>query len=242
MHRTVALLTLTMTLMPTSSTDVEAPGRGAPRAIAAPIGATMETFLNAEPPRPLDLVGWTAASHRLGRGVFRPENASIGTGSARLRLPAGRLEGAEIRSTYAYGYGTYEIRMRAPRAPGSLTAFFLYEDVPESDEIDIEIPNDGSRRIILTVWTTGVEVNTVTLSLPFDPADGVHAYRILHEPAAIRFVVDGVELHRWEGERPRAPMRLMSSVWWPSWLEGDPPGEPGVLEIESITAAPAEGS
>jgi hypothetical protein len=57
-----------------------------------------------------------------------------------LRLPAGTLDGGEILSAKRVRYGTFEARVKAAAATGSVTAFFLYEGARSgNDEIDIEL-------------------------------------------------------------------------------------------------------
>ena len=100
--------------------------------------------------------GWELATHALGRGFVRGGNVALGAGTAALTLAAGSFDGAEIRGTERVGFGTYGARMRTPRVPGSLSAFFLYEGGSDiADELDIEIFNDDSRRVMFTTWVAG---------------------------------------------------------------------------------------
>jgi beta-glucanase (GH16 family) len=130
--------------------------------------------------------------------------------------------------------------MRAPHAPGSLSAFFLYADTPGgNDEIDIEIHNDGTHRAILTSWVAGRETRSAEIGLPFDPAAAMHTYTIRWQAAGLTFLADGKELAAWKGRYPRDPMRVMANVWWPVWLTCTPLESDRELIIESLTLAPA---
>ena len=51
-----------------------------------------------------------------------------------------------------------------PDAPSSITRFFLYEK-----DIDVEILNDPSGRIIFTTYAGGRKTNNVEKDLSFDP-------------------------------------------------------------------------
>jgi hypothetical protein len=180
---------------------------------------------------------WALDTHPLGRGWVRAENVALGGGAASLALSAGAPDGAEIRSTEKFGYGSYTARMRTPLAPGTLSAFFLYEGGSDvADEIDIEIYNDGSRRVLFTTWVAGRQTNTVTQVLPFDPADGFHDYRIDRSRREVRFTVDGVEMQRWRRGVPQNAMYVMANAWWPVWLEGPALETPVAVQIDRITA------
>lgn len=184
-----------------------------------------------------DLSRWSTEEHALGRGFFRTQNVREATGSVSLILPADAYDGGEIRSVDRFGYGTYVIRMQAPVAPGSITAFFLYEGRYRSDEIDIEIINDGTRRVLLTTWVRGRMTNHVMTTLPLDPA-GVREYVIDWSSSRVRFYQNSEVLHEFRSGVPRSPMHLMASAWWPTWLSGPKPTSDLVAVIDHIEAAP----
>jgi endo-1,3-1,4-beta-glycanase ExoK len=190
-----------------------------------------------------DTTRWSAEDHPLGKGAFYPRNVQPGDGVLRLLLPAGTYDGGEIKSLERFGHGAYEVRMKTPHAPGSISAFFLYQHVPghRNDEIDIEIHNDGSRRIMFTVWVAGRETHHVTRILPFDPSAGFNDYRFEWAPREVRFYANGVLMQRFTGtpaRMPRNTMHLMASTWWPNWLNGPQPAETAALEIDRIIARP----
>ncbi len=188
-----------------------------------------------EPPGP-----WRAGDHALGRGRVRPEQVLLGAeGGFRLQLRPGRCDGAEVRSAARYDAGEYTVRLRAPYAPGSLSAVFLYGDDGEhSDELDVELHNDGTRRALLTAWVRGVQRRQAEAVLPFDPAAGVHAYTIAWDARGAAFLADGAVLARWAGGTPRGPMHAMANVWWPAWLDCRPPAAPRGLAVESAAVRP----
>lgn len=180
---------------------------------------------------------WSLDTHPLGRGWVRAENTAVGGGAAALTFPAGAMDGGEIRSTQKFGFGSYTARMRTPLVPGTLSAFFLYEGGSDiADELDVEIHNDGSRRVLFTTWVAGRMTNSATHVLPFDPAAGFHDYRIDWSRGEIRFVVDGVEMRRWQAGVPRNPMHVMVNAWWPTWLTGPALTEPRTLLVDRIRA------
>lgn len=180
-------------------------------------------------------VAWQAARHTLGRGALLPGGVLRRGEGFRLTLPRGTCDGAEVRTSARFQYGEYTARMRTPVAPGSLSAFFLYQDVRGgNDEIDIEILNDGSRRILLTTWVAGRKAQEATLRLPFDPSAAHHDYTIRRDERSVSFLADGVVLRRWTSGVPGSAMRVVANAWWPTWLSCAPPGADQALDIEWI--------
>jgi endo-1,3-1,4-beta-glycanase ExoK len=177
----------------------------------------------------------TADMHPLGRGLVHAENVALGGGVAALALAAGAYDGAEVLTAARYGTGAYEARMRTPQAPGSVSAFFLYQGVAGgNDEIDIEIFNDGTRRIMFTTWVAGRETNNVIRTLPFDPAAALHDYRIEWSARSVRFVVDGVAMQEFRRGIPKSAMFVMANTWWPTWLTGPLLDAPQTFVIDRI--------
>ena len=165
---------------------------------------------------------WSKETHRLGRSYITSKNVDVKGGYLKLNFPAKTYEGAEICSTSLYSYGTYTVRLKCPQAPGSISTFFLYQGIPGdgNDEIDIEIYNDGTRRIMFTTWVNGTQTNTATCILVFDPSREYHEYRIDFYQSEVSYYVDAQLLIRWTSGLPTNSMRLMSNAWWPTWLSG----------------------
>lgn len=182
----------------------------------------------------LDEGRWSASSKKLGRGRLNSENVAAEDGTLRIRLPAGTLEGGEIESADSYGYGSYAARIKVARAPSSLTGFFLYAPPDFHAEIDVEIFNDRSRRVMFTTYADGEQTNTVRKRLPFDPTSGFHEYRMDLYPTGAEFSVDGRLLHTFRDGLPGDSMKLMVNAWYPTWLPGKEPREDGHTYVDWI--------
>jgi beta-glucanase (GH16 family) len=188
---------------------------------------------------------WYRGAHSLGRGYLDPNNVGYGRDARGsylvLRLPANTYDGAEIGSNNRYKYGTYRVRMECPQAPGSLSTFFLYQDIAGgNDEIDIEIFNDGTRRMSLTIWVAGTQTHSAQHTLTFDPSNGYHEYQIDFYSSGVRFYVDGQLLQEWASGLPTNPMRIMSNTWWPTWLSGSKPATDKKTYVDWIEYSQAE--
>lgn len=194
-------------------------------------------FVVASPPQPLVLGGvrWRRGNHPLGRGRVRPGGVVTTADWLQLHLDPRRCDGAEVMTDERYVRGEFSARLRTPAAPGSLTGFFLYEGVPGgNDEIDLEIFNDGSRKVLLTTWIAGEVTHQTEVQLPFDPSAGMHEYTIRRTAGSVSFWVDGKRLRTWTSRLPAKPMRLALNTWWPVWLECGPPTGDGFLLVESV--------
>lgn len=180
---------------------------------------------------------WQAGSNRLGRGQVSPARVAAQEGGLALQLDAHHFVGAQIESEERVRFGSYAVRMKTADAPGSISAFFLYQDGrgDRADEIDVEIYNDGSRRVLFNVWVAGKQVHADEQRLPFDPAAAPHEYRIDWAANEIRFLVDGKLMRRWAGGHlPRNPMRLLVNAWWPKWLPRPAPHQQGEVWVEWV--------
>ncbi len=182
-----------------------------------------------------DPSAWIPGDHPLGKGWLDPDNVSHGSNTLLLTLPAGSYDGAEIRSASRVQFRNVEVSLRTPEAPGSISAFFLYEFVRRrNDEIDIEILNDESPEILFTTWVAGKQTNHVRLELSFDPTVDFHNYRIEWSRNRVRFLVDGELMQEWTEGIPRDAMYVMSNAWWPTWMNGPTLNEARTHEIDRI--------
>jgi hypothetical protein len=207
---------------------------GAVRLATADRPAAFTVFRRHDDFAALVTARWRRGRHALGRGHVVPANVAVQEGRLRLTVSAEGHRGAELRTRTRHLHGSYAVRMRTAPVPGTVTALFLYQDVPEgNDEIDIEIVNVPPARVILATWVAGEITNRAELPLPFDPAAGFHEYRIDFHPGRVAFLIDGAEVQRWTRALPAHPMRLMVNAWWPRWLT-PPPAATGSAEVDWI--------
>jgi endo-1,3-1,4-beta-glycanase ExoK len=171
----------------------------------------------------LDADRWEATARDLGRSGLAPENIGLEDGQLRLTLPAETLNGSEIESKDLYGPGFYAARIKVPDAPSSITGFFLYEPPDLESEIDIEIFNDPSGKILFTTYAGGKQTHTDTMELSFDPTESFHDYAFFYDEDSITFYVDGEPMKEYEGGLPEQRMKLYLNSWFPTWLDGEKP-------------------
>ncbi len=181
------------------------------------VSSTRENFESSD----LDTDRWKAASRDLGRGGLAPENTGVEDGLLRLTLPAETLNGSEIESRDLYGPGFYAARIKVPDAPSSITGFFLYYPPDLASEIDVEIYNDPSGKVLFTTYAGGEQTHNETMTLPFDPTGDFHDYTFFYDEASITFYVDGEPMQEYEGGLPAEHMKLYVNTWFPTWLSGE---------------------
>jgi beta-glucanase (GH16 family) len=182
-----------------------------------------------------DTARWSEGDHMLGRSYLDPANVSVDGQNLRITLPARSVEGGEILTNGLHGYGTYSARMKLPNAPSSVTGFFLYKAPDYESEIDIEVFNDSTRRIMFTAYAGGAQTHTVTRTLPFDPTTGFHEYSFVYAPDSVAFYVDGQRMQYWNTGVPRTSMHLMLNSWFPSWLAGRKPKKNAHTYVDRIS-------
>jgi licheninase len=183
-----------------------------------------------------DRTRWEPGDHPLGRGRLRPANVGYGPGGLALALPAGTLDGGELRGRRPRGEGRFRARLRATSVPGALNAFFLYLhdfDTDSSDELDVEVPAGEPHRALLTVWRRGGHepVDQSIVALPFDPAAAEHTYEIARGPGArVRFAIDEVTAFT-STVGPVAELHPMFNAWHPDWLPRSGPSPGGFMRV-----------
>ncbi len=161
-----------------------------------------------------------ASNHELGLGEVVADNVFEDGDSMILFSPESNFNGSQKRSIDRIGYGSYIVDLKTDHAAGSYTAFFMYEGVEEkNDEIDIEIYNDGSRRIDFVIWKDGVRTNFVQRKLDFDPTADFFEYRIDYYPDYVAFFVKGELMALFTEDIPQSEMYLLANHWWPDWME-----------------------
>ena len=171
---------------------------------------------------------------KLGRTELKSRNVTISEGMLSLIMPAEKLEGGEVSTINGKGFGIYEARMKVPYAPSSITGFFMYEAPDFYHEIDMEIYNDKSGKILITTYAEGKVRNKYTGNLGFDPGQDFHDYRMEYFEDSLSFYVDGNLIIRWLDGYSKSSMRLMINSWYPTWLKGTPPLEEQRLLVDYI--------
>ena len=207
-----------------------------------------------------------ALRERLNPAAATACEAEDPTGLERCLFLSGALSSHD-RFQFLYGY--VEGRIRASRAPGALTSFYLYHRYPggENDprlrhgpEIDIleylgENPfgdEDAFQTYHFVDPNTGLVRSSPTMNAP-RPGGGTwggeyHTFGVLWEPQLVIWYIDGREVKRIRGPQiARQPMNVVSSLvagsgWAPTPDVSDPSIFPIASEVDYVRVYQRRGS
>lgn len=151
---------------------------------------------------------------------------------------------AEIQSRQKFGYGTYEIRLKAAAGSGLNTAFFTFigsGDKQPHDEIDFEVLGKNTSKVQLNQYVDGKGGHEKLVAVPGGADKGFHDYAFVWEKDRIRWYVDGNLVG--EATDPAAvpthPSKIFASLWgsdtFTSWMgKFSDPGVSVHAEIDRI--------
>lgn len=177
---------------------------------------------------------WTApGANDTHRGVFETDRVQLVDGYCVLRLDQVesspgqfRSYGGELRTLDSFGYGTYEMRVRAasdsadPAVPGNnvsgtITGIFNWINNSET-EIDIEFEGDKPELTQLTTWTDAAaevkEHNRPVLPGPYGH-EQFYTYKFVWEPGKITYYRDGVLIATHTKIVPVKPAPFFFNLW-----------------------------
>ena len=156
---------------------------------------------------------WLRANVKIGRFA----ELSLDDRANSLR----RFACAEMQTTTFYGYGAYEVRLRAVAGPGIVTAFFTYTGPPHAagrphDEIDFEFLGKTRRGVDLNYFLAG-QTHGRAVALDFDATAAMNNYAFVWLPNSIRWFANGKlirEVRKSDGvEIPSQAQKLYISLW-----------------------------
>lgn len=156
--------------------------------------------------------------------------------------------GAEYRTRKFYGYGRYEVSMKAIKNDGVVSSFFTYtgpSDKNPWDEIDIEILGKDTTKVQFNYYTSGRGNHEHMHDLGFDASEEFHTYAFEWHEDKIVWFVDGVEVHTATNNIPKTRGKIMMNAWCgkgvDAWLKAfDPSNMPLNAEYEWFSYTPFE--
>ncbi len=214
-----------------------------------PIGASfVENFDKLDKSRWYISDGWSNGDHQ--NCIWSKNQVSVANGVLKLGFAKQALKDrnhvcGEIQTNARFGYGTFEVRMKAVAGSGLNTGFFTYIGPTHGqphDEIDFEVLGKDPSKVQLNQYVNGKSVGSAALvDVPGGAAKGFHDYAFVWEKERIRWYVDG----KLVGEAtdpakiPSHPSKIYMSLWGSdilkSWMGAfvEPAG-PVAAEIERV--------
>lgn len=169
----------------------------------------------------LDLPSWASYLDN----DYRPSQVSMTEDGLTLTLapntdPTARapLVSGLLVSREAYLHGYFEARLRTPRGPGVIAAFYTYidpEGPPPQQELDLEFLGQNTRSLDVAMHVGG-SAEGGRVALPFDAAEDFQTYAIEWTETYVRWYVNGRVVREETGERVarlRDPQQITLSLW-----------------------------
>jgi endo-1,3-1,4-beta-glycanase ExoK len=192
--------------------------------------------------------GWNNGKHQ--NCTWSKKQVSQADGKLILAFAARKLKDrdhvcGEIQTRKRFGYGTYEIRMKAAAGSGLNTGFFSFigeADKQPHDEIDFEVLGKDPSKVQLNQFVGGKDVGEEKLVPVEGGADqDFHDYAFVWEKESIRWYVDGKLM----GEAtdptkiPTHASKIFVSLWGSDTLKSwmgpfSDPGAPVTAEIDRV--------
>lgn len=195
--------------------------------------------------------GWSNGS--MFNCTWRKSNVSIADGVMTLTIdnditPAlVPYSGGEYRSKGFYGYGLYEVSMKAIKNDGVVSSFFTYTGPSDNnpwDEIDVEILGKDTTKVQFNYFTDSRGNHEYMYDLGFDASEDFHTYAFEWKEDSITWYVDGEAVYTAEENIPSVPGKIMMNTWpgkgVDSWLKAfDDSSLPVTAEYNWIRFTPA---
>jgi len=192
--------------------------------------------------------GWNNGKHQnctWSRKEVKVTNGVLSMGFRKQQSKDRDYVCSEIQTRQRFGYGTYEIRMKAAPGSGLNSAFFTYigpTDKQPHDEIDFEVLGKHPDKVQINQFVNGKNVGPEKLVPVQGGADkGFHDYAFVWEKDRIRWYVDGAMT----GEAtdpakiPTHPSKIFASLWGSdtlsSWMgKFTAPAAPVTMQVKRI--------
>ncbi len=171
--------------------------------------------------------GWSNGS--MFNCTWRKGNANIADGVLTLKIdnditPAiVPYSGGEYRSKGFYGYGRYEVSMKAIKNDGVVSSFFTYTGPSDNnpwDEIDIEILGKDTTKVQFNYFTDSRGSHEHMHDLGFDASEDFHTYAFEWYEDKIVWFVDGEEVYTADTTIPSVPGKIMMNTWPGTGVDG----------------------
>ncbi len=210
-------------------------------------------FVNGQPEGFEAANGWSNGS--MFNVTWRKANVTFENGNMQLIIdkdgnPKDGIpySGGEFRSKEFYGYGRYEVCMKAVKNDGIVNSFFTYTGPSDDnpwDEIDVEILGKDTTKVQFNYFTNGRGNHEYMHDLGFDAAEDFHTYAFEWYEDKIIWYVDDVAVHTAITNIPVTKGKIMMNAWCgtgvDSWLNAfDDSNLPIAAEYQWIKYTPFE--
>ena len=130
-----------------------------------------------------------------------------------------RFRGGSIQRKHLWGYGRYEVVMKAAKGSGAVSAFFTYTGPYFStphDEIDFEFLGRDTSKVWVNMYTGGKSYFGRTIELGFDAAEDAALYAFEWRPDSVMWYAGSKLIHKVtsnEAPIPRHGSKIIANLW-----------------------------
>jgi len=192
--------------------------------------------------------GWSNGDHQ--NCTWSAKQVSVSGGTLKLGFAAGESKGrkyvcGEVQTNQRFGYGAFEVRMKAVAGSGLNTGFFSYIGPVHKqphDEIDFEVLGKDPSKVQVNQYVNAKSVGSAKLvEVPGGADKGFHNYAFVWEKDRIRWYVDGklVDEATDPAKLPSHPAKIYLSIWGSDTLKSwmgpfVDPGKPIAAEVDRV--------
>lgn len=153
--------------------------------------------------------------------VWNPTQVTFSNGKVVLNLDKDNgssytYKSGEYRTTSFFGFGYYEVKMKATKNIGVVSSFFTYTGPSDGnpwDEIDIEFLGKDTTKVQFNWFKNGTGNNEYFYDLGFDASQAFHTYGFEWRQTYISYYVDGVKVYTGTRNIPQSASKIMMNLW-----------------------------
>ena len=145
----------------------------------------------------------------------------------------------EVQTRAAFGYGTYEARLKTPKGSGLNAAFFSYIAPPKAathDEIDFEVLLKDTSKVQTGGFAANKGVKSHTPDLPHPSDSDFIDYAFVWGPGSLKYYIDGKLVRSVDdpAQVQTQPQRIYFSLWGSDTLTDwmGPFTDPGTISMQ----------
>ena len=110
-------------------------------------------------------------------------------------------------------YGSYRASIKFDNTPGAVVGWFVYKDVPDLHEIDVEYLTADIKHIHFTLHNIQTDVDYRKDAISFDPTAAFHEYRFDWYAGKVVYYIDGLKFDSLSVKVPDAACAIMLNYW-----------------------------
>jgi beta-glucanase (GH16 family) len=112
-----------------------------------------------------------------------------------------------------FKYGSYRASIKFDSTPGAVVGWFMYKDVPDLHEIDVEFLTADINHIHFTLHHIQTSVDYRKDAIAFDPTAAFHEYRFDWYSDKVVYYIDGLKFDSLRVNVPDAACTIMLNFW-----------------------------